>query len=268
MSLLWLRVAVLLYSVAALADLPATLYDRPRWRHVALPAALGGLVFQFVSLVEVLASAHHAFPVDRHESQSFMALLLVFAFVGVAFRYRTLAPGVFLLPLAVLLILDPALHPGTEMLLPLAHSRWIFLHIGLLLAAYAALLLSLLASALYLLQERRLKRKLPALRGLPALETSDIIARRALLLGLPCMTAGLLVGATVAEITVGPAYFHDPKVLLSFAMWLAYIGMIHVRQQAGLRGRRAVYLSAFVFFVVLAVWSANQLSAVHRFSAP
>ena len=44
--------------------------------------------------------------------------------------------------------------------------------------------------------------------------------------------------------------------------------MIYIRQHSGLRGRRAVYLSSFAFFLVLAVWSANQLSAVHRFTAP
>ena len=42
MSLLWLRVAVLLYGVAALAVLPAALYSRPRWRHVAMPVAASG----------------------------------------------------------------------------------------------------------------------------------------------------------------------------------------------------------------------------------
>jgi hypothetical protein len=51
-------------------------------------------------------------------------------------------------------------------------------------------------------------------------------------------------------------------------MWLVYIAMIHIRRIAGLRGRRAVYLASFVFFLVLAVWAANQLSAVHRFNAP
>ena len=269
MSLLWLRAALLLYSVAALAVLPAALYDRPRWRHIAVPATLAGVLFHFVSLVETLSAQGRA-PLNlitRHESQSVLALLLVLAFLVVFFRYRTVALGVVLLPLAVLLCLEPAFRPGPETL-PLAHSTWIFLHIALLLAAYTALLLSLLASALYLLQERRLKTKQPALRGLPPLETSDNIARRALLLGLPCMTAGLLIGTAIAELTVGPAYFLDPKVLLSFAMWLAYVAMIHIRQHSGLRGRRAIYLSAFVFLVVLAVWSANQLSAVHRFAAP
>ena len=82
------------------------------------------------------------------------------------------------------------------------------------------------------------------------------------------MTAGLLIGSVVALETTGPAFFADPKVLLSLAMWLAYIAMIFIRRHSGLRGRRAVYLSSFAFFFVLAVWAANQLSAVHRFSAP
>ncbi len=267
MSLFWLRIAVLLYSIAALAVLPAALYDRPRWRHLAVPATVVGLLFHFVSLAETLNAAHHTLPVDRHESQSLLALLLAGAFLAVSIRYKTVAVGMFLLPLAVLLCLEPAFRPGPEML-PLAHSGWIFLHIGLLLAAYAALVLSLLTSVLYLFQERRLKTKQPALRSLPPLETTDQIALKALLFGLPCMTAGLLIGSALAEQTVGPSFFLDPKVLLSFAMWVAYVGMIYIRRHSGLRGRRAIYLSGFVFLVVLAVWSANQLSAVHRFSAP
>ncbi len=267
MSLLWLRVAVFLYSSAALCVLPAALYDRLRWRHVAVPAAVAGLFFHFVSFVEALYTAHHTLPVDRHESQSLLGLLMVAAFVVVHLRYRTVAVGIFLLPLAVLLCLEPAFRPGPGML-PLAHSGWIFLHIGLLLAAYAALIVSLLASVLYLVQESRLKSKQPAVRSLPPLETTDQIALKALLLGLPCMTAGLLIGSALAEQTVGPSFFLDPKVLLSFAMWIAYMGMIYIRRHSGLRGRRAVYLSGFVFLIVLAVWSANQLSAVHRFTAP
>ncbi len=82
------------------------------------------------------------------------------------------------------------------------------------------------------------------------------------------MTGGLLIGSVVAYQTVGPAFFADPKVLLSVAMWLAYMAMLFIRRQSGLRGRRAVYLSSFAFLVVLAVWAANQLSVVHRFKAP
>jgi len=269
MSLLWLRVAVLLYGVAALAVLPAALYNQPRWRHVAFPAALAGVFFHFVALTEALSAAHHALPVDTHETLSLLGLLLAAAFVLLALSYRTISFGIFLLPIAVLLTLVPAFHPGHETILYI-HSGWLFLHIGLLLTAYASLFLSLIASLLYLVQERRLKRKLTTSNRswIPPLESLDQIALNALLFGFPCMTLGLLIGSVIALESIGPTFFADPKVLLSFAMWIAYSLMIFIRRHSGLRGRRAVYLSSFVFLVVLAVWAANQLSVVHRFKAP
>jgi ABC-type uncharacterized transport system permease subunit len=273
MSLLWLRVAVFLYGIAALAVLPAALYDRPRWRHIAIPATIAAVFFHFVSLAEMLNAAHHRLPVDTHETQTFLGLLLGSSFLLVYWRYRTVSLGIFVLPVCFLLGLVPAFHPGQEKTaFPMLHTGWIFLHVALLLAAYAALVISLLASLLYLIQERRLKQKSPGLLWFPQLETPlevlDQIALKALLFGLPCMTAGLLIGSLIAQETVGASYFRDPKILLAFAMWLAYLLMIHIRRLSGLRGRRAVYLSSFVFLVVLAVWAANQFSAVHRFTAP
>lgn len=265
----------MLYAIAALAVLPAALYNRPKWRYLAMPAALGGVFFHFVALVETMVAAHHALPIDTHETLSLLGLLLAGAFLGLAIRYKTVAFGIFLLPIAVLVSIAPAFRPGAEMVsYPyLGSGGWLFLHVALLLAAYAALLVSLLASVLYLVQERDLKQKrLPTQSGslnwLPPLETTDSIALKALLWGLPCMTAGLLIGSVVALQTVGPAFFADPKVLLSFLLWIAYMLMIFIRKHSGLRGRRAVYLSSFALFFVLAVWAANQLSAVHRFKAP
>jgi ABC-type uncharacterized transport system permease subunit len=271
MSLLWLRIAVILYALAALAVLPAALYNRPRWRHISMPAALAGVFFHFVSITETLVAAHRALPVGTHETLSWLGLLLAVAFLILAARYHTVAFGIFLLPVAALLAIIPAFHPGHETIAyPFIRTGWLLLHIALLLAAYAALFLSLIASLLYLIQERRLKQKRVD-RGrswLPPLATLDQIALNALRFGLPCMTAGLLIGSVVALQTIGPAFFADPKVLLSLAMWIAYILMIFIRSHSGLRGRRAVYLSSFVFVVVLAVWAANSLSQVHRFRAP
>jgi ABC-type uncharacterized transport system permease subunit len=271
MSLLWLRVAVILYGIAALAVLPVALYNRPRWRHIALPAALAGAFFHFVSITETLVAAHRALPVDTHETLSWLGLLLAIAFLVLATRYHTVSFGIFLLPVTVLLAIVPAFHPGHETIAyPQLHTGWLLLHIALLLAAYSALFLSLIASLFYLIQERRLKQKrTESRRGwLPPLETLDQIALNSLRFGLPCMTAGLLIGSVLALQTMGLTFFADPKVLLSFAMWIAYILMIFIRSHSGLRGRRAVYLSSFVFLVVLAVWAANSLSVVHRFKAP
>src|ERR1700750_2786743 len=132
MSLLWLRVAVFLYGVAALAVLPAALYDRPRWNKIAIPAAVGGLFFHFVSLAEMLNAAHHRLPVDTHETQALLGLLLAGAFLIVYWRYRTVSLGVFVLPISFLLGLVPAFRPCQEMTpFPQFHTGWIFLHIAL-----------------------------------------------------------------------------------------------------------------------------------------
>src|SRR6202522_3077710 len=262
MSLLWLRVAVLLYGIAALAVLPTALYDRPRWRHLAVPAVVAAALFHFVSLAETLNAAHHRLPVEAHELQSLLALILALAFLAVYAWYCSVSVGIFVLPIVFLLAMLAAFRPGQETFTVPMRNGWIDLHIILLLAAYAALVLSLLASLLYLIQEHRLKSKSAAPRFLPTLdtplETIDQIALKTLLFGLPCMTIGLLIGSVSAQQDFGAAYFRDPKILLAFAMWLVYIAMIFIRRASGLRGRRAVYLSSFVFLVVLAVWAANQ----------
>ncbi len=63
-----------------------------------MPAALAGVFFHFVALTETLVAAHHALPVDTHETLSMLGLLLAAAFLGLAVRYKTVSFGIFLLP--------------------------------------------------------------------------------------------------------------------------------------------------------------------------
>jgi ABC-type transport system involved in cytochrome c biogenesis permease subunit len=321
MYLVWLRVAAVLYAVASLTALPAVLYAFPRWRKVCLPAAGLAFLFHLVSAVEMLSVAHHWVPVSYGEIESILGLLIAGIFLAIGGIYGTVSFGVFALPASFLLVFVPALganrytfpSPGVKM-------GWLVVHIAFLLAAYASLAFSMVASFLYLVQERRLKSHLvmaghpshpsqstrrmghpdllsdPDLRFprsqnrdlghpadsrfrpkstgflagdfLPPLDTLERIAHATLLFGFPCMTLGLLVGSLLAQESVGPAYFFDPKVLLSFAMWVLYVVLLHIRRSAGLRGRRAAYLSSGVFLVMLMVWAANQFSQVHRFPTP
>lgn len=269
MFLLWLRVAAVLYGLASVSALPAVLGDRPRWQRVCLPLAIGGWFFHFVAYVEMLAAAHHLMPVGMRELPSMLGLLIVTAFLLIWLRYRTISFGVFALPLAFLLALTPAIGPDPYTFSsPMVRSGWIFVHITLLLAAYASLIFSLAASFFYLAQERRLKDKQTPgfLEWLPPLDTMDQIAKTTLVFGFHCMTGGLLIGSLIAQEKVGPAYFLDPKVVLSFLMWVLYIVMLFVRRSTGLRGRRAIYLSSAVFVAMLCVWAANIFSSVHRFT--
>jgi len=68
------------------------------------------------------------------------------------------------------------------------------------------------------------------------------------------MTIGLVIGAVlVQETDLGAAYFLDPKVIASFISWGFYVLLLLVRRSAGLRGRRAAYVSGAVLVAMMVV---------------
>jgi ABC-type uncharacterized transport system permease subunit len=277
MDLLWLRVAAVLYAGASIAVFPAAMRASERWRSWCVHLAGLGFFFHFVSAVEMLVKAHRWVPVGEREAESLLGLAVIVLFFLVWWIYGAISFGIFALPAITLLVFVPAL--GFERYtFPSQGVRmgWLVVHISTLLAAYAALGFSILASGFYLLQERRLKSKPRAgedswwipLEWLPPLDTLERIAHTTLLVGFPCMTVGLLIGSLLAqETSLGAAYFRDPKVIASFIMWAVYCLLLLIRRSAGLRGRKAAYLSGAVFVVMLAVWAANVVSQVHRYGA-
>ena len=277
MYLVWLRVAAVLYAWAGIAAFPTVLHQNPRWRSICVHVGGLAFLFHFVSVVEMQAQEHSWVPVGVREGESLLGLVVAGLFFLVWWAYGTISLAVFALPVTFFIVFVPSL--GYEhYVFPSSgvKNSWLVAHISALLAAYAALGFSMLASVLYLVQERRIKSKLKPgmnspwapLEWLPPLDTLERIAHSTLLFGFPCMTVGLLIGfVLVQETDLGAAYFRDPKVVASFAMWAVYVLLIFLRSTKGLRGRKAAYLSGAVFLVMLAVWAANLLSHVHRFGA-
>lgn len=271
MYLVWLRAAVVFYGVASLAAIPAVMGRQSSWKRFCVPAALIAWILQLVALVEMLTAHHHWIPTGAHEAQTALALLVTSIFLIVWFVYRTLSFAIFALPLSLLLTIIPAISDQPYVFSSdRIRSGWIFAHVFLLLAAYVALMFSVIASILYQVEERRLKSKRPRrfMEWLPPLDTMDHISQSTLIAGFVCMTVGLFAGSLVAQERFGASYFADPKVLMSFALWVLYVLMIFVRRSTGFRGRRAVYLSSLVFIAMIGVWAANLVSSVHRFSLP
>ena len=277
MYLVWLRVAAVLYAGASIAAFPAVLYRQEGWRKACVHIGSIAFLFHLVSVVEMLALAHSWLPVGVRDGESLLGLLIAGLFFLVWWVYRTMSLAVFALPITFFIVFVPSLGYD-RYIFPSSGVRisWLIAHIAALLAAYAALGFSMLASVLYLVQERRIKRKIrpgedswwAPLDWLPPLDTLERIAQATLLFGFPCMTVGLVIGSVLAQETVlGAAYFRDPKVIASFVMWAIYVLLLFLRNTKGLRGRKAAYLSGVVFLVVLAVWAANILSRVHRFGA-
>jgi len=291
MYLLWLRVAAVLYALASVAVFPAVLYGPVRWRKSCVHLGGMGFFFHFVSVVEMLVQAHRWMPVGIREIESLLGFAVAGLFFLVWWLYDAVSLGVFALPLTFFLVLVPSLGPD-RYTFPSQGVRmgWLVAHIAALLLAYAALGFSMLASLLYLVQERLIKRKPkfvdPCAPGrpeagddpwwisaffrlgdwLPPLDTLERIALATLEFGFPCITIGLVIGSVLGQETaLGAAYFRDPKIVAAFFSWGVYVVLLLIRRGAGLRGRRAAYLTGAVFLVMLAVWAANIVSRVHRY---
>ena len=256
MFLLWLRVAAILYAAACITVFPAVLYSLDRWRRTCVHVGGMAFFFHFVSVVEMLVQAHRWMPVGVREIESLLGFAVAGGFFLVWWLYDAISLGIFALPVTFFLVFIPALgvdrytFPSQGV-----RNSWLVAHIIALLLAYAALCFSLLASMLYLVQERRIKSKprpdtsswWAPFDWLPPLDTLERIAHATLEFGFPCMTIGLVIGAVlVQETDLGAAYFLDPKVIASFISWGFYVLLLLVRRSAGLRGRRAAYVSGAV----------------------
>lgn len=269
MPILWLRFALACYFVGLTYAFFALRRTSDLFSRIALHAASLGMVFHFVSLVELFLSDHVLWT-SVHNGESLLAFLSMTFFMVIYSIYKTTSPGVVVFPVVFFLTFVAAIDEQPVLQTSfIQHKGWLIAHIILIFTGYAALVLSFGASLLYLLQERRLKSKKPTslISFLPALEVIDQIGYRSLLLGFPFMTLGLLTGSVVAVTTYGHVDFLDPKILLSVLMWAVYMIMVFTRWNSGWRGRRAAFLATFAFVAALAAWAANYFSAIHRFAA-
>jgi ABC-type uncharacterized transport system permease subunit len=269
MSLLWLRFALACYLIGLIYAFVALTRTSDLFSRIALHAASLGMVFHFVSLVEVFL-VEHVLWASVHNAESLLAFISMTLFMIVYAIYKTTSPGIVVFPVVFFLTFVAAMDQQPVILTSIVQPKgWLAAHIFLIFIGYAALLVSFGASLLYLLQERRLKSKNAnsLVSFLPALEVIDQIGYRSLMLGFPFMTLGLLTGLIVAIAAYGHLDFFDPKVLLSVLMWAVYLLMVFTRWNSGWRGRRAAFLATFAFVAALAAWAANYFSTIHRFAS-
>ena len=166
-------------------------------------------------------------------------------------RYRLL--GLAVMPLAVILLAASYVGGGTDP----QQSRdvstlFLVLHVGLVLAAYAALTLAAALGGLYLWEERALKLRRPGLLRLraPSLLTLESLGLRTIVVAVPLLTLGMVAGFVHGASL-------DPQVVVTLGVWALYVAYLLVRPH----GRRAAYLQ--VAGVVLVLLAPLGLLATH-----
>ncbi len=171
--------------------------------------------------------------------------------------------GVFVLPIIIGLQTIPVLYPGVENMDPVLDSPWFWVHVSSLLFSYATFGLAAVLGVTYMLQFKEIKKKHLGYfyTRLPSLQVLDRMNSRATVTGWAFLTIGVLVGVVWAMearplapdnanlrniLSLG-----DLKVFFAVLTWAVYSFAVLARRTMGWAGRRAAWLSAAGFVIVL-----------------
>ena len=227
--------------------------------NVRHPGELGRLATWGVRLGWLLQTALLAYQAARSDgfpwstwagSLNLFVWLVVSAYLiwGCRARYRLL--GLAVMPLAAVMLVLAWAGGGTGTERKSRYSdAFLVLHVGLVLAAFAGFTLAAALAALYLWQERRLKRRetrILVVRS-PSLVTLESLAARAVAFSVPALTLGVAVGLARLRDRGGGV---DALMAVTLLTWGVYAGFLALRQFAGLSGRRAAYVVLAGFALV------------------
>ncbi|MDH5493131.1 MAG: cytochrome c biogenesis protein [Myxococcales bacterium] len=209
------------------------------WSGRVLGAAVGSQLGFYVA--DFLAAGHLPFG-DIHRALSNLTLVTVVAFLLLGLRYRQVnVLGAFLTPIALLFFLGSALGRSVEPVPEEVRSLLMPVHVGVNLLGVVAFALAFAFGVAYILQERLLRRKkLGGLfQRLPSLDVLDTFGLRAVLIGFPLLTLGIVTGAFWAFRMgpEGPSFV--PQQAFAVLAWLVFGAVLLLRVAAGWRGRRA-----------------------------
>jgi ABC-type uncharacterized transport system permease subunit len=244
--------ALLAYGEAALAYLGEARRPGLAGSLATWGVRIGWLVQ--TALLAVQAARADGFPWSTWAgSLNLFVWLVVGAYLiwGCQVKYRML--GLTVLPLAAVLLALAHAGGGTAAHAESRYSNlFLVLHVGLVLAAFAGFTLAAGLSALYLWQERRLKRRETTILRVraPGLARLDELTARTIAVALPALTLGIAVGVARLRDRGGGV---DALMAVTIATWFVYGAYLVLRFGAGFRGRRAAYLELAGFLLVAVV---------------
>jgi ABC-type transport system involved in cytochrome c biogenesis permease subunit len=258
MTIAWLP--LVLYAAAAAAYLANFSRPDPRTGRTAT-ALLGSAVLAHTFLIGMQTmEAGYAPLVGTTAAVSAFVWLLGLAYLYVELTTDERAMGAFVSVLLAALAVLPALHSQVDERPALLRSPLFTIHVLSMLFAYASFALAFVLGITYVLLFKEIRAKHLGFfyARLPSLQTLDVMNARAIVVGWLFLTCGLVVGGIWATQIGGSPdpraqamSVADPKILVALVSWGTYSFALFARRAIGWSGRRAAWLSAIAFVIVL-----------------
>ena len=248
-------VAGVLYAVHFARREPAT------GRAATTVLLFAALTHTFVIGMQTMEVRHLPIANPSRAIASFVWLLTL-SYLYLELTTEERAMGVFILPIVVGLQAVTVLYPGSETQDPVLDSPWFWVHVASLLFAYASFALAGVLGVTYVLQFKEIKKKHLGYfyQRLPSLQILDVMNSRAVTIGWLFLTIGVVVGfvwtsqaraLTPENSNLQAMSLNDPKIFIATVTWAVYSFAMLSRRTLGWHGRKAAWLSALGFAIVL-----------------
>ncbi len=258
------------YALASVFMLLSFLAKKGNFDKVAKVFSLGGFIVLTLLLVKVAKPAFAENAIISKDLYFYgfsWFLTLILATVGYKIKNNFLL--LISSPLLFVLLHTAMLAERSAEMAYVPLGGMLFLvHILAISIALILVLISGVASILFLIQEKSMKMKMKAsnfMKLFPSLEALDKINYTSTLVGFPCYTIGLACGFIWAGSAWGAMFSGDIKEITSLIIWTLYAILFHARIGLSYKGKKpallAITICALSIFSLLGV---NTLFSTHH----
>jgi len=211
---------------------------------------------------------------NLYESVVFFAWSILLIYILVDWKYKQPAMGAFVIPFAFfgMIWAQFGLSASIDPLVPALQSNWLTYHVITCFLGYAAFAVACGVSIMYLIKVgKEAKAENSPIGGIlgvfPSARVLDDINYRAIMIGFPLLTLGIITGAAWANYAWGTYWSWDPKETWSLIVWFIYAAFLHARFTRGWVGRRAAWLSIIGFAATIFCYLGVNLvlSGLHSY---
>ncbi|WP_279102691.1 c-type cytochrome biogenesis protein CcsB [Gordonia bronchialis] len=249
--------------------------------NMAYPVVIVGLLAHVASIVTRGFATDRAPWGNMYEFISLTCAACVIAGIVVLRKpeHRPLLSFVLLPVTLLMFIAGRWLYTQAAPVVPALKSYWLAIHVSIISISSGVLLVSGVASLLYLIKMRwgaevsatkepysgepyadlvdgtGMKGIGGSLRRIvahiPGADTLDRLAYKCVVFGFPLFGLGVICGAIWAEAAWGRFWGWDPKETVSFIAWVIYAAYLHARATAGWRNTAAAWINVAGFVALL-----------------
>jgi len=255
-------IAILLFAAGGLISVARLKWERSSLRIASKASLYSGICFGIGALAWHSSRRGSWVPLeDNFETMVWIALLLAGFVAYMQRRHPLRGLDWFIMPIVIFLMVAAAVF-GRTMPRQYLDTSWFRLHLVAAFGGAVAFAVAGAAGAMYLLSNWRLRTKRVAPgTGLGSLERLEHITLVSVTFGFALLTVALVTGlvrAMYGHNRMGPDWYTQPKVLLTFIAWVVYALVLHSPINPSFRGRKTALLSVFGLFLMIGILIAVQ----------